>query len=790
MQPEATAPSYTHDAFISYSRQNEEFAQALQRALENFKPPKDLKAPQRYLDVFRDKDDFNAGEYFENLEKNLKLSDKLIVICSPEARASDFVNDEIRRFAQIRGKDHIIPILLAGIPNNEAKPGQEKEMAFPEALYEVMQMPLAVNYLNFDVNKDKITKGVFSDAWYTTLANVYEISRSEVEQREKRRRVRRRKITVSVLTASVAVLSVLLVFTLISKREADTQRNRAEDALAGETRAKDDAEAKRKEAVLARNDAEERRKEAVQQREIAETKTKEAQLERDIAEQRTRETQASMSDTLAMRNFSEASARDLQQEIEFDRYRKLKDEQHVAISSGADSRRLKVLDEELTQYEKNISSLRDGARGLRNHARDDLRRADKQWMSLGNSSVRTIVGNRSRPPTPAIFSIEVLNASKGESLILHYGDLDDPRFILIDGGPTHVYEKYLAPRLMELKERLSGQAPLNLDLVIASQSDEESVEGINALTDTIIEQSEKSSPYVNIGTVWFNHPLPISEQFSEYLDFVPTGTWRLAKNLLRLKIPVNVPFAYHVGRPEQGAIRVRLDSGLVITVLNPTPKTLVEFQQKIFAQQRNRRQVDPKPPSLPEETFSGPRRELIKSTDSKKFVPMVRDNADTDEENRASLVLMFEYKGKRFLFTGDANDFQVLEGLHEAGYLDSDGKVRVNVLHIPHQGSDHNVSEEFFKRVIAEHYIITGDGKKGNPEIKTLQMLTEARQNDVSQSNRGYQLQFAHRAGVEDLDRKLTEFFGRFPIDRNYRRIFRPPDEKSLIVNLLDPVRY
>jgi len=284
MQPEATAPSYTHDAFISYSRRNEEFAQALQRALENFKPPKDLKAPQRYLDVFRDKDDFNAGEYFENLEKNLKLSDKLIVICSPEARASDFVNDEIRRFAQIRGKDHIIPILLAGIPNNEAKPGQEKEMAFPEALYEVMQMPLAVNYLNFDVNKDKITKGVFSDAWYTTLANVYEISRSEVEQREKRRRVRRRKITVSVLTASVAVLSVLLVFTLISKREADTQRNRAEDALAGETRAKDDAEAKRKEAVLARNDAEERRKEAVQQREIAEAKTKEAQRERWCSE--------------------------------------------------------------------------------------------------------------------------------------------------------------------------------------------------------------------------------------------------------------------------------------------------------------------------------------------------------------------------------------------------------------------------------------------------------------------------------------------------------------------------
>ena len=782
MQPEAIAPSYTHDAFISYSRKNEGFAQALQRALENFKPPKDLKAPQRYLDVFRDKDDFNAGEYVENLEKNLKLSDKLIVICSPEARASDFVNDEIRRFAQIRGKDHIIPILLAGIPNNEAKPGQEKEMAFPEALYEVMQMPLAVNYLNFDVNKDKITKGVFSDAWYTTLANVYEISRSEVEQREKRRRIRRRKITFSVLTASVAVLSVLLVFALISKREADTQRNRAEDALARETRAKDDAEARRKEAELARNDAEERRKDAVHQREIAEAQTKEAQRQRDIAEQRTRETQASMSDTLAMRNFSEASAKDLQQEIEFDRYRKLKDEQHDAISSGADSRRVKVLDEELTQYEKNILSLRDDARGLRNHARDDLRLADQQWMSLGNSSVRTIVGNRSRPPTPAIFSIEVINASEGESLILHYGDLDNPRFILIDGGPGDVYEKYIEPRLSELRQRFSGEAPLALDLVIASQSDTESVEGINKLTDAIIKQSEKSTPYVNIGKFWFNHPLPISEQFADYM--ASRGKWRLAKNLLRLKIPVNAPFAYHVGRPDQGAIRVSCDPGLTITVLNPTPKSLLEFEKMYFRDSRNKRA------SLPEETFSGPGRKLIVPRGSKKFIPMVRDKIDTDEENRASLVLMFEYKGKRFLFTGDANDFQILEGLHEAGYLDSDGKVRVDVLHIPHQGSDLNVSEEFFKRVIADHYIITGNGKNGNPETKTLEMLTNARQNDVSQSNRDYKLQFAHRAGVEDLDGKLTEFFGRSPIDRNYRRIFRPPDEKSLIVNLLDPVRY
>ena len=780
--PEATTPNYTHDAFISYSRKNEPFAHELQRALENFKPPKDLQAPQRYLEVFRDKEDFNAGDYFQNLENNLKVSAKLIVICSPAARASQYVNDEIQRFAQSRGAAHIVPILFAGIPNNEAKPGQEQEMAFPEALCKVMQMPLAVNYLNFKVGKDKVSKGIYADAWYTTLANVYEISRSEIEQREKRRRIRARRILFSTLTASVAVLSVLLVFALVSRNQAVNERKEADKQRQIAKEQAQIATTQRDAAVVAENLAEERRKEAVKQRGIAEEKTEEAKRERDIAEQRSKEAMASMYDTSAMRNFSEASTYDLRQAIEFDRSSKIRAE-HDAIKPGADSAtelRSKVLAEELKQYEDNIRSLRAHASDLRNRAQMELARADKQWTSLNNRPVQTLVGDRSRPAPPAIFSIEVLNASEGESLILHYGDLDHPRFILIDGGPRGVYESSIAPRLTELKQRFSGPAPLSLDLVIASQSDVERLQGITDLTNAMLQQSEKSSPDINITTVWFNHPLPVLPQFAEYL--APLPKWRLATNLLQLKIPVNAPFDYHVARPERGAIRVRYNSGLTITVLNPTPKTLVNFQ-KDFARRWRRPEVDLVFLPLAEETFSGAGREFIKPR-KKEFIPLKENGTDRSVVNLASLVLMFEYHGKRFLYTSDANDYQVLEGLHEAGYLDSEGKVYVDVLHIPHYGSDRNVSEEFFRRVIAKQYIITGDGKFNNPETATLNMLTKARQNDV------YSLQFAHRVGRENLGGKLDRFWESSLIDHSYRRIFRPPDEKSLLVNLLDPVRY
>lgn len=209
-----------NDAFISYSRKDKAFAVALEKALESYKPPRELQVPQRHLMVFRDESDFTGVEYHESLAKHLGSSTKLIVLCTPNARQSGFVNDEIHQFATIRGAENIIPILVSGIPNNEAKKDQEEDKAFPEALTEIMEMPLASSYLGFDLQRDRINKGSFAGSWYKLLADIYEISRSEVEQRDKRREARRRLITVSVTSAVIVILSVALVFALISRRQA------------------------------------------------------------------------------------------------------------------------------------------------------------------------------------------------------------------------------------------------------------------------------------------------------------------------------------------------------------------------------------------------------------------------------------------------------------------------------------------------------------------------------------------------------------------------------------------
>jgi hypothetical protein len=146
----------------------------------------------RLLTVFRDENDMRGSDYYETIDRFLRNSQRLILICSPHAAKSEFVRDEVRRFIQARGKQNIIPVLISGLAKNEAAPGQEDEVAFPSELTEVDALPLAVDYRGFSTQKDRVSKGVYYGQWYTLLADIYDISRSEIEQRDKKRQTRAR----------------------------------------------------------------------------------------------------------------------------------------------------------------------------------------------------------------------------------------------------------------------------------------------------------------------------------------------------------------------------------------------------------------------------------------------------------------------------------------------------------------------------------------------------------------------------------------------------------------------
>ncbi len=218
------------DVFISYSRRDSAFARRLYRALTGYTPPRDLPVPPRRLRVFLDETDFQGTEYNAALGEMLQSAAKLLVICSPASRSSRYVGDEIARFAALRGSEHIVSVLLAGRPNNEASPADEPA-AFHDELVSRLPVPLAVEYRGWDEQRDRVERGRFEGSWHKLLADIYVgygVDRSAIEQREKRRQQRTRRIWTGFVSALVAVLASLTIWALISRQEAIAQRNTAQ----------------------------------------------------------------------------------------------------------------------------------------------------------------------------------------------------------------------------------------------------------------------------------------------------------------------------------------------------------------------------------------------------------------------------------------------------------------------------------------------------------------------------------------------------------------------------------
>jgi hypothetical protein len=103
---------------------------------------------------------------------------------------------------------------------------------------------------------------------------------------------------------------------------------------------------------------------------------------------------------------------------------------------------------------------------------------------------------------------------------------------------------------------------------------------------------------------------------------------------------------------------------------------------------------------------------------------------DRSVHNLSSIVVLVESQGKRLLFTGDGRGDHTLAGLEGAGLLEN-GKIRVDVLKVPHHGSVRNVERAYFETIVADHYVISADGKFDNPDIATLEMISAARTDDA-----------------------------------------------------------
>src|SRR6185295_13015780 len=122
---------FKYRAFISYSHSDEKWARWLHHNLETYRIPKHLVGtetefgpiPERFAPVFRDREELaSATNLGTTLIAALEQSASQIVICSPKAAKSRWVNEEILTFKRLGREHRIFCLIIAGEPGASGNP--------------------------------------------------------------------------------------------------------------------------------------------------------------------------------------------------------------------------------------------------------------------------------------------------------------------------------------------------------------------------------------------------------------------------------------------------------------------------------------------------------------------------------------------------------------------------------------------------------------------------------------------------------------------------------------------
>jgi beta-lactamase superfamily II metal-dependent hydrolase len=378
-----------------------------------------------------------------------------------------------------------------------------------------------------------------------------------------------------------------------------------------------------------------------------------------------------------------------------------------------------------------------------------------------------------------VFSLEALRARHGDSLIVHFGDPDEPRTIVIDGGPSGVFKKALLPRLEELRGERGGK--LEVEILMVSHLDDDHVKGILELAEAVDEDGELRGGF-GVGTLWLNAfedavgdgapvqagaaSVPAGLESGDLTAVVATvGEGRGLRDLARkLHWEQNAGFDKLVVVPDDSGVEVDLDlDPLKLTVIGPRAAELEQLRDEWV-------------------------KELDKLREKEKTKGKVAEYLDQSVYNLSSIVCLAELGGKRMLLTGDARGDKILLGLEAAGLLGKDEPMKVDLLKVPHHGSSRNLKQEFFERILAKEIVISADGEYGNPDMPTLEMISAARKDD------DFTLHLTYGDASEESEdfkvevrKPIHDFFAsETKGGRKYRVAFRPAADLSLRVDLLD----
>jgi hypothetical protein len=217
MDVSAGETSFRYWAFISYSQRDADWAKRLHEFLESYRIPSALVGrcvdgrviPKRLVPVFRDRDELpGSPDLGALLREALSASNSLIVICSPNAAASKWVNEEVRTFKASGRANRCFPLVVAAPESGPGQPDRIDE-AFPRALrFEVSADGAISDRLVEPLAADaRDGKDGWRDACLKIVAGVLGLGFDDLRRRDEARR-RRQRVLRAITGAAAAAVAV------------------------------------------------------------------------------------------------------------------------------------------------------------------------------------------------------------------------------------------------------------------------------------------------------------------------------------------------------------------------------------------------------------------------------------------------------------------------------------------------------------------------------------------------------------------------------------------------------
>lgn len=363
-----------------------------------------------------------------------------------------------------------------------------------------------------------------------------------------------------------------------------------------------------------------------------------------------------------------------------------------------------------------------------------------------------------------MFRLHVVQAEFGDCLLLEYGTGGKSRFTLIDGGPSSNFADNLEPVL----RKIAYKNPM-LDLTVLSHVDNDHIIG---LVDYFSELQAGTAGLPRPKEVWHN-------SWGRAID--PDGTVgpRL-KALMTASRTAAMPNATNatLGIDEGNALRTKATL-LNVPINKSVPTvdliTVDDVKKPIAFGNLHLRVVGPTRANLQKLNKEWVGWLDKHENDIAGDNAMVMSNSDQSVPNLSSIALIAEAQGKTILLTGDGRSDHLLDGLEMAGQLDGDGRCHVDVLKLAHHGSERDVNKEFFERVSADTYVVSANGRYGNPDFSTLTWVVES----AKEAGRKIQLVFTNRAPA------ITKLLKKYPTAKyRYTSRFLKDGDRSLVLSL------